>query len=65
MRERILGDQIMELLKKAEEPLTAWQISKKLGTGWNNINTAVANLTYSELLAENDKGGIYLMERGK
>jgi DNA-binding IclR family transcriptional regulator len=65
MRERILGDKIIELLKKEQRPLTVWQISKRLGTGFNNINTAVVNLTYSELLAENDMGGIYLMERDK
>jgi predicted transcriptional regulator len=65
MRERILGDKIIELLKKEKEPQSIQNISKKLGTGWNNINTAIANLTYSELIAEDDNGGIYLMEREK
>jgi predicted transcriptional regulator len=62
MRERLLGDKIIELLKNEKKPQTIWEISRKLGTGWNNINTAVTNLTYSGPIAENDGGGIYLME---
>jgi molybdenum-dependent DNA-binding transcriptional regulator ModE len=65
MRERILGDKIIELLKKEKEPQSIRNISRKLGTGWTNVYAAVTNLTYFEPIVENDKGGIYLMEHEK
>jgi hypothetical protein len=62
MRERMLGDKIMELLKNEKCHLTVGYISMKLGTGWNNIYSAITNLTYSEPLAEDDENKIYMLE---
>jgi hypothetical protein len=61
MRERILGNKILELLKTEKTPLTAWQISKRLNVKDGNVYSAIANLTFYEPLAENETGGIYLM----
>jgi hypothetical protein len=65
MRENILGNKIIELLKAAKRPLTVWQISKSLGVNVGQAASTIAHLTFSEPLAENDNGGIYLMERDK